>query len=266
MVNGYRFKQINCLNDRHSTVPRSGGPVAVPHAATGGAAQCARMDRPPNPPIRRVLLTGFDAFNGASVNPSWLAVQALQGQRILGRRLVAAQLPTVFGDALRALDTLLDQLRPELVICVGQAGGRSAISLERVAINLDDAPIPDNAGVQPLDAPVVAGAPAACFSTLPIKAARAALQREGLPAEVSQTAGTFVCNHVFFGLMHRIATHPGLRHTRGGFVHVPWLPEQGTPSLPLDDMVRGLRTIVRTALAGGPAASSTGSPSTGATH
>ncbi len=198
----------------------------------------------------RILLTGFDPFDGARVNPSWLAVEALQGRQIQGRRIVAAQLPTVFGTSLRRLDTLLDQLRPELVICVGQAGGRQAISLERVAINVDDAPIPDNAGDQPVDRPVAAGAPVAYFSSLPIKAALAALQREGLPAEVSQTAGTFVCNHVFYGLMHRLATHPGLQHTRGGFVHVPWLPEQGQPHMTLEEITRGLRVLLRTALAG----------------
>lgn len=214
----------------------------------------------------RILLTGFDPFNGAQVNPSWQAVQALHNRQIGGRRVVAAQLPTVFGDSLRVLDTLLDQLRPELVICVGQAGGRRALSLERVAINVDDAPIPDNAGCQPVDRPVAPGAPVAYFSSLPIKAALAALQREGLPAEVSQTAGTFVCNHVFYGLMHRLATHPGLRHARGGFVHVPWLPEQGSPSLPLADVVSGLRTVVRAALAEPPPVAVLVRPSAGATH
>ena len=217
-------------------------------------------------PAARILLTGFDPFNGARINPSWQAVQALHNRQIGGRRVVAAQLPTVFGDSLRVLDTLLDQLRPELVICVGQAGGRSALSLERVAINVDDAPIPDNAGRQPVDHPVAPGAPVAYFSSLPIKAALAALQREGLPAEVSQTAGTFVCNHVFYGLMHRLATHPGLRHARGGFVHVPWLPEQGSPSLPLADVVSGLRTVVRAALAEPPPVAVLARPGAGATH
>lgn len=206
----------------------------------------------------RILLTGFDPFDGAQVNPSWLAVQALHNRQIGGRRIVAAQLPTVFGASLRRLDTLLDQLRPELIICVGQAGGRQAISLERVAINVDDAPIPDNAGDQPVDTPVAAGAPTAYFSSLPIKAALAALRREGLPAEVSQTAGTFVCNHVFYGLMHRLSTHPGLRQTRGGFVHLPWLPEQGSPSMGLPDMVRGLRIILRSALPTRPLPAPTG--------
>lgn len=213
----------------------------------------------------RILLTGFDPFAGGSVNPSWQAVQALHGRRILGRRIVAAQLPTEFGTSLRALSTLLDQLRPELVICVGQAGGRSVISLERVAINVDDAPIPDNAGAQPVDAPVTPGAPVAYFSGLPIKALLAALQREGLNAAVSQTAGTFVCNHVFYGLMHAIATHPGLRHTRGGFVHVPWLPEQGAPHMALDDVVSALRILVRAALSADGAAAATQAGG-GATH
>lgn len=199
-------------------------------------------------PTNTVLLTGFDAFGGAPVNPSWLAVKALHGQSLRGHRLVAAQLPTVFGAALQRLDELLLAHRPELVLCTGQAGGRAAISLERVAINLDDAPLADNAGVQPIDRPVHCGAPAAYFSTLPIKAMRAELQAAGIAAEVSQTAGTFVCNHVFFGLMHALACQPALRHTRGGFVHVPWLPEQGRPCMALDDTVRALRVAVDCAL------------------
>lgn len=206
------------------------------------------MYTPTRPSRSRVLLTGFDAFGGDAINPSWLAVRALHGRQMAGHAVVAAHLPTVFGEALRALHVLLVKHQPALVICVGQAGGRSALSLERIAINVDDAPIPDNAGAQPIDAPVAAGAPAAYFSTLPIKAMLGALQREGLPAEVSQTAGTFVCNHVFYGLMHTIAANPELRHTRGGFVHVPWLPEQGTPNMALDDVVRGLRVAVRAAL------------------
>lgn len=199
-----------------------------------------------------VLLTGFDAFGGESLNPSWLAAQALHGQRVLGRRILAAQLPTAFGTALPALNLLLKQHRPELVICVGQAGGRAALSLERVAINVNDARIADNAGAQPVDTPVVAGGPAACFSTLPIKAMLRDLQAAGIAAEVSQTAGTFVCNHVFYGLMHFLATSRSLRGTRGGFIHVPFLPGQAgnanTPSMPLDDMVKGIKLGVRSAL------------------
>ncbi|MDP3809937.1 MAG: pyroglutamyl-peptidase I [Hydrogenophaga sp.] len=197
---------------------------------------------------KKILLTGFDAFGGATLNPSWLAVKALHGRQVLGHTVVAAQLPTVFDASLHELSALLKQHRPELVICVGQAGGRSALSLERVAINVNDAPIADNAGVQPVDTAVKQGAPAAYFISLPIKAMLAALQAQEIPAEVSQTAGTFVCNHVFYGLMHLLATRRDLKHTRGGFVHVPWLPEQGTPSMPLDDIVRGLRLAVRCAM------------------
>lgn len=199
-------------------------------------------------PSHTVLLTGFDPFGGASVNPSWQAVQALHGEHLLDHAVVAAQLPTVFGESLRCLTALLDEHRPALVICVGQAGGRGAISLERVAINVDDAPIADNAGGQPIDTPVRPGAPAAYFTGLPIKAMLAELRAAGIAAEVSQTAGTFVCNHVFYGLMRTLATRRTLRHTRGGFVHVPWLPEQGTPSMALDDIVRGLRLAVQCAL------------------
>lgn len=195
-----------------------------------------------------VLLTGFDPFNGASVNPSWLAVQALHGRQVRGRRLVAAQLPTDCAAALPRLDALLRQHQPELVVCVGQAGGRAALSLERVAINVVDAPVPDNAGAQPVDVPVVPGGPAAYFSTLPIKAACAGLRQAGLPAEVSQTAGTFVCNQVFYGLMHSLATWPQLARTRGGFVHVPWLPEQGSPAMAQADVTRGLKLIVQLSL------------------
>jgi pyroglutamyl-peptidase len=153
-----------------------------------------------------------------------------------------------FGTALEHLQTLMMAHRPTLVVCVGQAGGRAALSLERVAINLIDARIADNALAQPVDEPVVAGGPAAYFSTLPVKAMRVALQRQGLAAEVSQTAGTFVCNQVFYGLMHFLATQRGWRRVRGGFIHVPWLPEQGTPSMPLEDIVHGLRLAVRVAL------------------
>lgn len=197
---------------------------------------------------KKILLTGFDAFGGATLNPSWLAVKALHGRQVLGHTVVAAQLPTVFDASLKELNALLKKHQPTLVVCVGQAGGRSGLSLERVAINVNDAPIADNAGAQPVDTAVKQGAPTAYFTSLPIKAMLAALQAQEIPAEVSQTAGTFVCNHVFYGLMHLLATRRDLKHTRGGFVHVPWLPEQGTPNMALDDIVRGLRLAVRCAM------------------
>ena len=196
-----------------------------------------------------VLVTGFEPFGADTVNPSWLAVQGLHGRQIAGHRVVGAQLPTAFGQSLDALRELLLRYRPALAICAGQAGGRAALSLERVAINVDDARIADNTGAQPVDTAVVAGGPAAYFTSLPIKAMLARLQDEGISAEVSQTAGTFVCNHVFYGLMHELSTRAELRHTRGGLIHVPWLPAQGQPSMRLDQIVDGLRAGIECALA-----------------
>ena len=198
--------------------------------------------------LPRVLLTGFDAFGGESINPSWLAVHPLHGRRVANHVIVAARLPTVFDASLTELARLMRLHKPALVICVGQAGGRAALSLERIAINVNDARIADNAKAQPVDTPVVAGAPAAYFSTLPIKAMLQSLQREGIAAEVSQTAGTFVCNHVFYGLMHQLATKAAFKRTRGGFIHVPYLTGQGHPAMTLEDLTNGLRVATRTAL------------------
>ncbi len=199
---------------------------------------------------RTVLLTGFQPFGGEQVNPSWQAVSALHGARIAQHRVVARELPVAFGTSLKVLRAALKQTQPSLVICVGQAGGRAQLSLERVAINVDDARIPDNTGSQPVDLPVVDGGPAAYFSTLPIKAMREALRVAGFPAEVSQTAGTYVCNHVFYGLMHGLRARPGVR---AGFIHIPYSPAQasahaGAASLPVEMVVQALRIAVETAL------------------
>ena len=204
-----------------------------------------------NTPFRcpLVLVTGFEPFGDQQLNPSWMAAQALHGRMLGGHRIVAAQLPTSFGAALETQRELLLRHRPVLAIGTGQAGGRAAISLERVAINVNDARIPDNSGAQPVDTPVIEGAPAAYFSTLPIKAMMAAMLGAGIAAEVSQTAGTFVCNHAFYGLMHELATVPRLHATRGGFIHVPWLPAQAAPSMPLDSLVAGLKVAIECALA-----------------
>jgi pyroglutamyl-peptidase len=199
-----------------------------------------------------VLLTGFDPFDREPVNPSWEAVRALDGWQCGDALVHARQVPCVFGRAIETLAHAMDELQPQLVLCIGLAGGRSEITPERVAINIDDGRIADNAGRQPIDVPVVPGAPAAYFSTLPIKAMARDLRAGGVPASVSNTAGTFVCNHIFFGLMHRIATRP-LPGQRGGFIHIPYLPEQaarfpGAPSMALDTLVAGLRIAVATAL------------------
>lgn len=208
------------------------------------AADPAPHRSPPSP----VLVTGFDPFGGSAVNPSWYAVQALHGREIGGHRVVAAELPTVFGASIELLRSLVERHQPRLVVCTGQAGGRGAISLERIAINVDDARIPDNAGAQPVDAAIVPEGPAAYFTKLPIKAMLQALLAEGIRAEVSQTAGTFVCNHVFYGLMHLLA-QPRFAGVRGGLIHVPYLPEQGQPSMLLAQVVRGLELAIGCALA-----------------
>jgi pyroglutamyl-peptidase len=202
----------------------------------------------------RILLTGFEPFDRDTVNPSWEVARALDGWTCEGATVQALQLPCVFGDALAALDAALAAgPAPVLVVGLGLAGGRTEVTPERVAINVDDARIPDNAGRQPVDTAVETRGPAAYFSTLPIKAIVHALREAGLPASVSNTAGTFVCNHAFYGLMHRLATRPALARTRGGFVHLPALPEQaarvpGMPSLALATQVEALRVLLRTAL------------------
>jgi len=193
---------------------------------------------------RVILLTGFDPFGDDPLNPSWLIAQALHGQRVAGHVVVAAQLPTVFGQALLRLAALVHAQQPALTLCLGLAGGRGALSIERIGININDARIADNTGAQPIDTPVAPDGPAAYFASLPIKAMLRAVLRAGVPCEVSQTAGTFVCNHVLYGLMHLLAQGAGPVGARGGFVHVPWLTGQGEPHLPLRDMVRGVHAAL----------------------
>ncbi len=164
-----------------------------------------------------VLMTGFEPFGGAAVNASWEAVRQVSAPP--GVDLRVRLLPCRFGAALDELWRAVEREDPAVVIAVGVADGRPDVSLERVAVNLDDAPIPDNAGAQPVDRPIVADGPAAYLATLPVKACAAAVRALGVPVGLSHSAGTFVCNHVFYGLMHRAATlRPGLR---AGFVHVP---------------------------------------------
>lgn len=198
--------------------------------------------------MKTILITGFEPFGGERINPSQQIALALDGRTLAGRRVVGATLPCVFGASVAELRKLLRTHRPELVICVGQAGGRAEITPERVAINVDDARIPDNAGARPVDRVIARRGAAAYFSTLPIKAIVAALRARGLPAGVSQTAGTFVCNHVFYGLMRALRRRPG---ARGGFIHVPLLPEQATagqPSVPLAAMIAAIALAAEVSL------------------
>lgn len=197
-----------------------------------------------------LLLTGFEPFGGEPDNPSWRLAQALDGETIAGLRVQAVQLPCVFAQAGAALQTALEQHRPQLVLATGQAQGRCDLSFERVAINLVDARIADNAGAQPVDDPVTAGGAPAYFSSLPVKAMVAAARAAGVPASLSHSAGTFVCNQVFYLLMQALQVWPGVR---GGFMHVPLLPAQaarhpGVASLPLDTLVAGTRAALAAAV------------------
>lgn len=201
--------------------------------------------------MKTVLVTAFEPFGGETINPSWEAVKGLQGREIAGARVVTCQLPCVFDLALQQLNVALDEYHPDCTIAVGQAGGRAEITVERVAININDARIPDNHGKQPIDTPVVLDGPSAYFSTLPIKSMVNALREQGIPASVSHTAGTFVCNHVMYGLLHALAQRPD--GANGGFVHIPYAPQQaarhpGEPSMPIDMVSQALVIMIAQAV------------------
>ncbi|KZE88895.1 pyroglutamyl-peptidase I [Microbacterium sp. TNHR37B] len=193
-----------------------------------------------------VLLTGFEPFGGDAVNPSGEAVRQVAAQWDMPARLVTDVLPVTFEGAAARLRELLTTHRPDVVLATGLAGGRAAVGVERIAVNLLDARIPDNAGHQPIDVPSMSGAPAAAFATVPVKAVAAAIVAAGIPAEVSHSAGTFVCNHVFF-----TALQEALPRARVGFVHVPWSREhapQGQPALPADAIAQAVRLAIVTTL------------------
>jgi pyroglutamyl-peptidase len=195
----------------------------------------------------KALVTGFEPFGGERTNASIEAVRRVQA-RLGAIAVETAELPTSYARSHAALEAAIARTRPDIVLCIGQAGERAALCVERVAVNIQDAEIADNDGARPVDAPIVPGAPAAYLATLPVRAAVTALLAAGLPAQLSMSAGTFVCNHVFYGLMHYAATRG--RAFRGGFLHVPCLPEQargGRPSLPLADIVRSIEIVLATA-------------------
>lgn len=199
-----------------------------------------------------VLLTGFEPFGGETVNPSQCIVEALDGKRIDGHRIIGRVLPVAFAPCEQLVPKWINELNPVLVIGLGQAGGRPELSLERIAVNLIDARICDNDGNQPIDAPVLAGAAAGLFSSLPLKRILLALRNAGIPAAISHSAGTYVCNQVFFLAASQLASSGD--HSRGGFIHVPWLPEQaanypGQASMSLHTMIEGVRLAIRISLA-----------------
>ena len=198
--------------------------------------------------MKSVLLTGFEPFAGASLNPSEQIVNALKARQIEGVELHTAVLPVVFTESSELLRHLIKLHKPDVVICLGQAEGRREISFERVAINLDDARLADNAGRVVLDQPVVAGGPTAHLTTLPVKEMVAAVRAEGIAAGLSTTAGTFVCNHIFYAMQNELAETSVV----SGFIHVPLMSEQagefeGLPTMPLDQQVRAIEVAIRVA-------------------
>ena len=204
----------------------------------------------PHQPLKTLLITGFEPFGddpGAQLlNPSASIALALHGQQIGAWRIAGHVLPCEYGRSVRTLRTWVREYQPQAIVCLGQAGGRSAISIERIAVNWDDAALLDNAGQQRMGQRILKTAPVAYFSTLPVAAMRDALLVQGIPAELSSTAGHFVCNHVFFSLMHSLRG----QRTPAGFVHVPYLPEQAKAAglasgqaMRFQDMMAGLTSI-----------------------
>ena len=194
----------------------------------------------------RLLITGFDPFGGESINPAWEAVKLLPDM-VEDVEVVKLQIPTVFHRSTEVLLEGIAKHKPDAVICVGQAGGRYEISMERVAINIDDARIGDNEGNQPVDEAVYPDGESAYFTNLPIKAMVEEIKKEGIPASVSNTAGTFVCNHIMYSLLHNIKKS-GVT-SRGGFIHVPFIPTQvigkkNTPYMDLNSIAKGLQAAI----------------------
>lgn len=197
------------------------------------------------------MLTGFDPFGGEQLNPSWEICRQIEGKTIAGRRIEACKVPCEFGASIEAVAEAIERHRPDVVICLGQAGGRAHLSVERVAINVDDARIADNAGAQPIDEPIARKGPPAYFATIPVKAVTAAMRAAGVPAQVSNSAGTYVCNHVMYGVLHLLAASGG--GARAGFIHVPYaeaqvLDKPGAPALSIATMVRGVEAAIEAAI------------------
>ena len=194
----------------------------------------------------KILVTGFDPFGGEKVNPALEAVKSLPSE-IHGAEVHWVAIPTVFYQSAEVLEAEIVRHQPDAVLCIGQAGGRASLTPERVAINQDDARIPDNQGNQPIDTPIRQDGQAAYFSTLPIKAMVQAIKEEGLPATVSNTAGTFVCNHLMYQALY--LADKKFPHMRAGFMHIPYMTEQvinkpNTASMNLTDIVRGIEAAI----------------------
>jgi len=195
----------------------------------------------------KILVTAFEPFDKEPINPTMLMLERLPAD-FDGHEIMKQVLPTTFGESAEIALVRITEFEPDAVLCLGQAGGRAAMTLERVAININDASIPDNAGAQPVDEPVVPDGPAAYFSTLPNKAIVSAMREAGIPAAISNSAGTYVCNQILYAVLHFITENK--LQAKAGFMHVPYLPVQvadkpNMPSMSLDDMVRALEIAIR---------------------
>lgn len=199
---------------------------------------------------KKVLVTGFNPFDSEPINPSFEAVRSLPDE--IGEAAICkVELPTEFGRSALTMAQAIEEHRPDVILMVGQSGGSTSIRVERVAINIDDARIPDNAGKQPTDEPIIEGDAVAYFSTLPIKNIVAELSQNGIPAVISETAGTFVCNHVMYWVLSHIQKHK--LPIQAGFIHVPYIPEQtkhqpSRPSMHLSMITQALGIATRVCL------------------
>ena len=195
--------------------------------------------------MKKLLLTAFAPFDGERINPALEAVKLVK-DRIGNLLIVKLEVPTVFGKSIDTVREAIEREKPDFVLSIGQAGGRAEICPERVAINIDDARIPDNEGNQPIDEPIFPDGENAYFSTLPVKAMVEAIRKEGLPSSLSNSAGTYVCNHLMYGVLYYLDKRPVIK---AGFIHVPYIPEQTKnkkemPALELSEIVRGLEAAI----------------------
>lgn len=190
--------------------------------------------------MKKMLITGFSPFGGGDVNPSWLAVQNLP-DKIGEYVLCKLEIPTIFGLSAAAVLEKAAALDPDVILCLGMAAGRDAVTPERIAVNIRDARISDNAGNRPRGEFVVANGPAAYFATVPVEKMAQAIRDAGIRAAVSNSAGTYVCNDVMYSLLHRFA---GTR-VKVGFIHVPQLPQQGTPFMELEAITAALEAAIK---------------------
>ena len=198
----------------------------------------------------KVLITGFDPFGGESINPAWEAVKVIKDE-IAGAEVIKMQIPTVVGKSIAKIHDKMVEINPDIVIAVGQAGGRFGVTPERIAINVTDARIPDNEGNQPIDEPIFADGDAAYFSNLPVKAMVQEIKEAGYPSVLSNTAGTYICNHVMYGILYYIQKE--FPNARGGFIHVPYAASQvinkpGTASMALADITASLEAAIKAAV------------------